>query len=110
VGKKLSRLDVSIRAVDDCVGILAGPGSAVREAWDFVQNAARQSKGSAEQQTDNTGSLKLPHRLQAVLPMVKNGMNSVQIFSVRGVIADAIEQLRIYSPGTKRSSVYDRKS
>jgi len=42
----------------------------------------------------NTGSPKLLNSLQSALPLVKNGMSSEEIHNVRGVIADAIDQLR----------------
>jgi len=42
----------------------------------------------------NTGSPKLLNSLRRVLPLVKNGMSSMEINDVRGVIADAIDQLR----------------
>jgi len=42
----------------------------------------------------NTGSPKLLNSLSASLPLVKNGMSSEEIHKVRGVIADAIDQLR----------------
>ena len=42
----------------------------------------------------NTVSPKLLNSLQSALPLVKNGMSSEEIHNVRGVIADAIDQLR----------------
>lgn len=42
----------------------------------------------------NTGSQKLLNSLKSALPLVKNGMSSKEIHNVRGVIADAIDQLR----------------
>lgn len=48
----------------------------------------------AQKTPTNTGSPKLLNSLRRVLPLVKNGMSSSEIHDVRGVIADAIAQLR----------------
>ena len=42
----------------------------------------------------NIGSPKLLNSLSTALPLVKNGMSSEEIHKVRGVIADAIDQLQ----------------
>jgi hypothetical protein len=54
---------------------------------------APESRDSTEK-ADNTGSPKLLNSLQSALSLVKNGMSSEEIHRVRGVIADAIDQLR----------------
>ena len=61
----------------------------LRDAWDAATKAAEEKFTST-----NTGSPKLLNSLRSALPLVKNGMSSEEISNVRGVIADAIDQLR----------------
>ena len=64
--------------------------------FDFVLGklAAARPIVEAVDTAHNTGSPKLLNSLRRVLPLVKNGMSSMEINDVRGVIADAIDQLR----------------
>lgn len=51
---------------------------------------------AAKKPAANSTRSKLIKRLEAVLPTVKNGMSTEEIYKIRGCIADALDQLRPY--------------
>lgn len=65
--KKLTKLQVAIRAVDDCMKLLGGPGSAQEEAWKTVRCAAelgeRSHSASQPSGADNSPMDDIAHSL-----------------------------------------------